>query len=67
MPKYDLECLYCGKRWQATFWSDQYLNTLSCTNQKCNDKNIKVRELDEAHRDVFGYNFDPKVKKKSYY
>lgn len=56
MPRFDLECTYCGHRWQATYWSREHIAPV-CLNGKCGDKNIKMRQLgDEGTNDMFGYN-----------
>jgi len=51
MPKYDIECSYCGHRWEEVVWS---FDDKEC--RKCNDKNLRARELE--NKDVYGYNSD---------
>lgn len=68
MPKFDLECQYCGHRWQAVFWNMDSLRSTTCINGKCNDKNLKAKKLeDDGNNDIFGYNYKPKANKPNQY
>ncbi len=64
MPKFSLECTYCGYRWEFEAWNPSALRDLRCTNGNCNDKHIKVKELsvENNERDPFGYRFSPEIK-----
>lgn len=47
------ECLYCGYKWQGfhATWK-----TLQCN--KCTDKRIKIKEVEEGSTDIFGYELE---------
>lgn len=50
------ECTYCGHRWlelYSPYNLEYYKKDAKCP--KCKDKNLRFKE--EAHSDVFGYNY----------
>ena len=53
MPKFNLECLYCGKIWSEYLYGSAQLESMRC--ESCNDRNIKATE--ETSKDIFGYNW----------
>ena len=68
MPRYELECTYCGVKRLETFWNKEFLKNESCRNGACNDRNMRIRELPEnSENDVFGYKYKPKQGKKYRY
>jgi hypothetical protein len=49
------ECIYCGYTWVG------YANTYRAPEcDRCHDKQIKVREIDNTSTDCFGYKDDEK-------
>lgn len=44
MPKYELECMYCGHKWEENLWSG-FSQNLHRKCEHCEDKFIKVKEL----------------------
>jgi Zn finger protein HypA/HybF involved in hydrogenase expression len=50
----EMECQYCGKKWEETVYYRPNSNNIRCPT--CKDRNIKIKERDETKGDVFGYN-----------
>lgn len=46
-----LECTYCGKTWQRTFYSQEEAKNESCS--KCGDKQLKAKEANKAKVDYY--------------
>lgn len=55
---FSIECTYCGKRWEQSFYLKDSLKELRCPD--CKDKNLKVKEKKENENDPFGYNHKEK-------
>lgn len=49
----EITCKYCGYCWTQTI-TVYHSREFKC--QKCNDKNLRVKELDKSSKDPFGYN-----------
>jgi len=56
MPQFEMECQYCGHKWEYTTYFMPKDRTVRCN--VCNDPNVKYESLDELKKkkDVFGYN-----------
>lgn len=54
----DLECTYCGKKWQERFYYKESVRDARCP--VCKDKNLKIKEVKPEDRDPFGYNYKEK-------
>lgn len=53
-----LHCLYCGKRWDETFWNEALIRNVRCPDCK-ETKLIKAEKAEDDTTDVFGYRFSP--------
>jgi transcription elongation factor Elf1 len=62
--KIELECTYCGKKWEATVYNKQMIEAMSCS--KCGDSNLKVRDLAVAKIDTYSTK-ENAVSKVDYY
>jgi len=49
--KIELECTYCGKKWEATAYNKQMIEAMSCS--KCGDSNLKVRDRAVSKIDTY--------------
>jgi len=56
MPLFQLECQYCGHKWEHSLYFMPKEKTIRCV--ICNDPNIKYQSIDDLKKtkDVFGYN-----------
>lgn len=48
-----LQCQYCGKEWEQTNFTNSDMMFLRCIKSGCNDKNIRVRQLDKVKVDYY--------------
>jgi hypothetical protein len=60
----ELECMYCGHKWEQTVYNKQTVENSWCP--KCKDSNLKVRDLAAAKIDTYAGSppFPPKPEKK---
>ena len=40
-----LECHYCGHKWEDTVFNKSAIEGMRCRNGNCNDSNLTVRDL----------------------
>lgn len=49
----DLECTYCGFKWQKEVYAYQTTDQLKCENGNCKDSNLKIRDLSKTKIDTY--------------
>lgn len=47
----DLECMYCGHKWEKTAYDRRSIESATCP--KCKDSNLKVRDRDTSKVDYY--------------
>lgn len=47
----ELECTYCGKKWEKIAYNKQSIESEVCS--RCKDTNLKVRDLDTTKVDYY--------------
>lgn len=55
MPLLDLECTYCGKKWQENVFKKRP----NCP--VCKDSGVRGKKVDNETRNFFGYPEDSKI------
>lgn len=60
----ELECMYCGHKWEQTVYNKQTVENACCP--KCKDSNLKIRDASAAKIDTYKGSppFPPKPEKK---
>lgn len=56
MPLFEMQCQYCGKRWEINIYFTPKEKSIRCI--VCNDSNLKYKAVEQIKKesDVFGYN-----------
>lgn len=51
MPKFELECMYCGHKWEEHLWSG-FTDKTGRKCEHCGDKFIKFKEI-ESKQNIY--------------
>lgn len=62
MPKFDVECTYCGHTWVDEF----YYNPQDLRCKICNDKELKLRSHEKNRVDIYADQPETAFKKDPY-